>query len=148
MWKITVLMLEMNGQSADSVFSSCLTKEGNSFVITLITRRKEKQTDCLQDVQVASSRPVWPQTSSSSLSRLFSSPREWFQQCPSYKVVMKSDRDGNGSKRWNWPQVLSPWSLLLAFFLSSYWGSHFGVRVFNCQSLALSRKNEGAAWED
>lgn len=44
----------MNGQSADSVFSSRLTKEGNSFVITLITHRKEKQTDCLQDVQMAS----------------------------------------------------------------------------------------------
>ena len=64
-------MLEMNGQSADSVFSSCLTKEGNSFVITLITRRKEKQTDCLQDAQMSSSRPAWPQTSGHSLSFVF-----------------------------------------------------------------------------
>jgi hypothetical protein len=38
----------MNGQSADSVFSTRLDKEENSSVIMFITCGKEKQTDCLE----------------------------------------------------------------------------------------------------
>lgn len=136
----------MNGQSAGSVFSRSLTKEGNSFMIMSITRRKENQTDCLQDVQMASIWPGWPQTSYS-FSVLFSIQREWFQQCPCHKAVMKSTRDNKGSKPgYRHPQVCSiavPSTLDL--FLSSSWSSHFGVWVFHCQ-ITGSVQKEGRGW--
>lgn len=40
------------GNQLAQCFLEALTREGNSFVITFITCRKEKQIDCLEDVQM------------------------------------------------------------------------------------------------